>query len=260
MTGGPMATKTNDLSLGAAPCPTRKTLMAGSAIGIALAYGTTTVQALAQEAPVEVPAISVEAEAPGTGYKAIGMQSPKYSQPLVDIPQTITVIPQEVIEDRGATSLQEVLRTTPGISLGAGEGGLPLGDRAFIRGFDARTDTFVDGFRDFGSYFRDPFNLEQVEVTKGPGSAYAGRGSTGGTINLVTKTPRADAFYAGSASIDNELSTRFTVDLNQPLADSGLEGGAVRLNAVFHEGTVPGRDEVDYERWGIAPSLTLGLG
>ncbi len=255
-----MATKTNDLSLAAAPCPTRKTLMAGSAIGIALAYGTTAVQAQAQEAPVEVPAISVEAEAPGTGYKASGMQSPKYSQPLVDIPQTITVIPQEVIEDRGATSLQEVLRTTPGISLGAGEGGLPLGDRAFIRGFDARTDTFVDGFRDFGSYFRDPFNLEQVEVTKGPGSAYAGRGSTGGTINLVTKTPRADAFYAGSASIDNELSTRFTVDLNQPLADSGLEGGAVRLNAVFHEGTVPGRDEVDYERWGIAPSLTLGLG
>lgn len=255
-----MAIDTNDLSQATAPCITRKTLMAGTAIGLALACGTTAVYAQQQDTPVEVPAISVEADAPGTGYKPSGMQSPKYSQPLVDIPQTITVIPREVIEDRGATSLQEVLRTTPGISLGAGEGGLPLGDRAFIRGFDARTDTFVDGFRDFGSYFRDPFNLEQVEVTKGPGSAYAGRGSTGGTINLVTKAPRAAAFYAGSASIDNELSTRFTVDLNQPLVDSGLEGAAVRLNGVFHEGTVPGRDEVDYERWGIAPSLTLGLG
>lgn len=232
--------------------------MAGTAIGLALACAP--LQSTAAEMPTEVPAISVEADAPDTGYKPSGVQSPKYSRPLVDIPQTITVVPREVIDDRGANSLQEVLRTTPGISLGAGEGGVPLGDRAFIRGFDARTDTFVDGFRDFGGYSRDPFNLEQVEVAKGPGSVYAGRGSTGGTINLVTKTPRADAFYAGSASLDNELGTRFTTDLNQPLTEAGLEGGAIRLNGVFHQGTIPGRDEVDYERWGIAPSLTLGLG
>ena len=115
--------------------------------------------------------------------------SPKYTEPLRDMPQTITVIPASVIQEQNATTLRDVLRNVPGITIQAGEGGVPAGDNLTIRGFSARTDMFVDGVRDFGGYSRDPFNIEQVEVTKGPASSFAGRGSTGGSINLVSKAP-----------------------------------------------------------------------
>ena len=101
------------------------------------------------------------------------------------------------MEEQGATTLRDVLRNVAGITFQAGEGGVPAGDQLSIRGFSARTDIFVDGVRDFGGYSRDSFNLEQVEVAKGPASSLAGRGSTGGAINLVSKaphlTPIADA-------------------------------------------------------------------
>jgi catecholate siderophore receptor len=102
------------------------------------------------------------------------------------VPQTITVIPQTVIEEQGATTLRDVLRNVPGLTMTAGEGGTPAGDNLTLRGFSARNDLFVDGVRDMGPTSRDPFNIEQVEVVKGPGSAFSGRGSTGGTINLVS--------------------------------------------------------------------------
>ncbi|MCV4594307.1 TonB-dependent receptor plug domain-containing protein, partial [Escherichia coli] len=79
----------------------------------------------------------------------------------------------------------DVLANVPGITLTAGEGGAPAGDNLVIRGFSARNDIFIDGSRDLGAQSRDPFNLEQVEVVKGPSSTYTGRGSTGGTVNLV---------------------------------------------------------------------------
>ena len=137
---------------------------------------------------VHLPPATSETSPPPP-FKAETVQSPKFTEPLLDTPRTINVIPKAVIEQRGATSINEVLRQVPGISLGAAEGGLAAGDRTFIRGYEARGDTFVDGFRDFGQYFRDPFNIEQVEVLKGPGSTISGRGSTGGIINYVTKQP-----------------------------------------------------------------------
>ena len=97
--------------------------------------------------------------------------SPKFTEPLRNTPQTITVIPQALIEAQSATTLRDVLRNVPGITIQAGEGGTPAGDQMAIRGFSARTDIFIDGVRDFGGYSRDSFNLEQVEVTKGPASA-----------------------------------------------------------------------------------------
>ena len=146
-------------------------------------------------APASLSEVVVEASAEPT-YKPETVSSPKYTQPLRDIPQTITVIPQTVIQAKGATSLRDVLRNVPGISMQAGEGGGGLpGDNLSIRGFNSRTDLFVDGVRDYGSYSRDPYNIEQVEVAKGPASSTAGRGSTGGAINLVTKTPKAESFY-----------------------------------------------------------------
>lgn len=188
-------------------------------------------------------------------YKPVSVASPKFTQPLVNIPQSYSVITEEVIEEQGATSLRDVLRNVPGISIQAGEGGVPAGDNLTIRGFNARTDLFIDGVRDFGGYSRDPFNLEQVEVAKGPSSSNAGRGSTGGTVNLVSKTPRLTPFYDISASGGSNDLARTTLDVNQPLGPHS----AVRLNGLFHQSETPGRGPAEEERWGMAGSLALGL-
>jgi catecholate siderophore receptor len=189
---------------------------------------------------------------------APGATSPKFTQPLRDVPQTITVVPAAVIEAQGATTLRDVLRNVTGISIQAGEGGAPAGDNLSIRGFNARTDLFIDGVRDTGGYTRDPFNVEQVEVVKGPSSSYSGRGSTGGSINLATKRPSLSASRHASVGIGSSDYKRGTLDLNQPVA--GTDSVAFRLNAMWTDADTPGRDAVTSERWAVAPSLALGLG
>ncbi|HEX8129119.1 MAG TPA: TonB-dependent siderophore receptor [Pyrinomonadaceae bacterium] len=184
------------------------------------------------------------------------ISSPKYTEPLRDIPQTITVIPREVIEEQGATTLRDVLQNVPGLTMTAGEGGAPAGDNLTLRGFSARNDIFVDGVRDIGPQTRDPFNLEQVEVVKGPASAYTGRGSTGGTINLVSKSPALSRFFGGTFNGGTDRMKRGTADFNLPLTNRI----AFRLNLMAHDSKVAGREAVANERWGIAPSLTFGLG
>lgn len=188
------------------------------------------------------------------------LSSPKFTQPLVDTPQTITVIPRAVIEQQNATTLREVLRNTPGITFQAGEGGTTNGDQMTIRGFDARTDISVDGVRDAGTYTRDAFNLEQVEVAKGPSSANSGRGSTGASVNLVSKTPHLGSFRTGTLGVGNADYRRATLDLNEDLsAHSPIPGTAVRLNAMWQESGVPRRDIVENKQWAVAPSLAFGL-
>ncbi|MBV9494422.1 MAG: TonB-dependent siderophore receptor [Acidobacteria bacterium] len=184
------------------------------------------------------------------------MMSPKYTEPLRDVPQTINLIPKQVIEEQGATTLREVLSNVPGITIAAGEGGTPAGDNLTLRGFSARNDVFVDGVRDLGPMTRDPFNLEQVEVTKGPGSAFTGRGSTGGAINLVSKMPSTTPLHEANITVGTSETRRATVDINQPMGDDR----ALRINLMGHDAAVPGREVVTNERWGIAPSFSLGLG
>jgi catecholate siderophore receptor len=210
--------------------------------------------------PDEQPVLP-EVVVPGKqeSYKAEEAQSPKYTEPLRDVPQTITVVPQEVIEEQNATTLRDVLRNVSGISIQAGEGGVPAGDNLSIRGFNARTDIFIDGVRDFGGYSRDSFTFDQVEVLKGPASSYAGRGSTGGSINIVSKYPRANPFYDAAIGVGTDSYKRVTFDVNQPIG-IGIPGTALRVNGLWHDADVPGRDEVTNQRWGIAPSLSFGLG
>ena len=181
--------------------------------------------------------------------------TPKFTEPLRDIPQTINVIPQALMQEQGATTLRDVLRNVVGITFQAGEGGVPAGDQLTIRGVSARTDMFIDGVRDFGGYSRDAFNLEQVEVAKGPASSVAGRGSTGGTINQVSKAPRMGRTYDGSVGFGNGGHKRSSVDVNQPVG----ENAAFRINAMWTDAGVPGRDVVESERWGVAPSLSFGV-
>ena len=210
----------------------------------------------APEAATDLPEVVVSAETEKL-YKPERLQSPKYTEPLREIPQTITVIPKAVIEDRGAFSLRDVLRNTPGISMQAGEGGGGLpGDSLTIRGFGSRGDLYLDGVRDLGAYNRDPFNTEQVEVTKGPSSTTAGRGSTGGSINLSSKMANQERAASLSQSVGTDNLHRSTLDVNQPLS----EHTAVRVNGLYHAADTPGRDVASQERYGIAASLAFGLG
>lgn len=260
-----------------APLSLSQRLLAGSALGLAISCGGfSSVHAQEQPAVAADAEAGAEAEAAGAGeavslptisvpgdrgddYKAETVQSPKYTQPILDIPQTITVIPQEVMLERNATTLRDVLRTTPGISVVAGEGGGVQGDNFNIRGFSANTDMYIDGVRDIAQYARDPFNLEQVEVSKGPASAYGGRGTTGGSINQVTKAARLDPFVAGTLTGGTNMTRRVTADVNQPLTGLGLDGAAFRLNVLAHESDVAERDVTEEKRWGFAPSLGFGL-
>ncbi|WP_423739702.1 TonB-dependent receptor [Cupriavidus basilensis] len=223
--------------------------MAVAAAPVAAQSAGTTVAA------VELPAVTVSG-ANESGFKADTASSIKTPAALLDTPKSITIIPQEVIQSTGSTSLSDVLRTVPGISFGAGEGGNPVGDRPFIRGYDAQASTFLDGFRDIGSQSRELFNVESVEVTKGPAGAYDGRGSAGGSINIVSKAPKLTSFAEGSIGVGNADYKRATVDGNWKFADHA----AFRLNAMYHDAGVAGRDTTHQSRWGFAPSVAFGLG
>ena len=209
----------------------------------------------ATDAPVKLDAVTVA----DTQGKLLA--SPKFTEPLRDTPQTIVVVPKLVIEQQGATSLSDVLRNTPGITFAAGEGGnVASGDSFFMRGFDASGNIFIDGVRDTGAYSRDVFNLEQVEIAKGPAGADNGRGGTSGYINLASKTPHLETIRSGTLLVGTAGQRRATLDLSEPLAITGLKGAGVRVAAMWQQGGVSGRDEIENKSWGVAPSLALGPG
>ena len=134
---------------------------------------------------------------PNAPYMATRVQSSgKFPEPIVNTPKSITVLTKDVLADQNSTTLKSAVLNTAGVTLGTGEGGNAFGDRFFIRGFDARNDIFLDGMRDAGVSVRENFFTEQVEILRGPGSTFAGRGTTGGAINIVTKQPTTqNSFY-----------------------------------------------------------------
>jgi catecholate siderophore receptor len=204
--------------------------------------------------------ISVQATDSVTVQDAISTISlDRYPLPLLDTPQSITIISQAIIQEQGATTLRDTLRNAPGISLAAGEGG-SQGDNLTLRGFTARNDIFLDGMRDFGSYYRDPFNYREVEVLEGPSAVTFGRGSTGGVINQESKTPKEqEHFITGEGDLGTDITRRFTADMNQPLDKLG-HGAAVRLNVMVNDADVAERDVTTNRRFGVAPGLALGMG
>lgn len=188
--------------------------------------------------------------------KKVEIDSPKATARVVDTPRSVVVLPEEVIEQTGSASLAEALRTVPGITFGAAEGGNPIGDRPFIRGFDSQGSTFVDGVRDLAAQTREVFATDQVQIVRGSDSTLGGRGSAGGSINVVTKLPVAGNFVTASASYGTDDYKRVTLDANAQLG----EKIGVRLAAMWHDQDVAGRDAIYARRWGVAPSFTLGLG
>lgn len=231
-------------------------LLAGPAHGQAPAAST--------NAPAHLPDVVVR-ESAEPAFKVDAMSSPKFTQPLLDTPQTIVAVPKEVFTQQGAMTLSDVLRNTPGITFAAGEGGnVASGDSFFMRGFDASNNIFVDGVRNPGAITRDVFNLEQVEIAKGPAGADNGRGGSSGYVNLATKMPNLAEAYGGSFSYGSADVKRLTADFNQPvpLGDKGdwLHGSAVRFNGLWQAGGVPGREVIENNSWAVAPSFALGLG
>ena len=191
-----------------------------------------------------------------TGEQINKPASPKYTEALVDTPQTITVVDRQTMDQQNLLSLRDILGTLPGITFGAGEGGGGYGDAINLRGFSANADITVDGVRDSAQYSRtDNFNLESLELVNGANSVHSGAGSVGGSINLVSKAARLDHFTLLGAGAGTDSYGRLTVDSNQPLG----EGSALRLNAMAHRNDVAGRDHESFERRGFAPSLGLNL-
>lgn len=180
----------------------------------------------------------------------------QFTEPLTDVAQTVNVVPQFVMQEQAVTTMRDSLRNVPGISIAAGEGGAQ-GDNLTIRGFSARNDIFLDGIRDFGSYYRDSFNYDAVEVLQGPASVEFGRGSTGGVVNQEQKQPLLHEAIGGSLQLGTNLMRRVTADVNEPLTSLG-PGTAFRMNVVGTQSNVAERDITEIRRFGIAPSIAFG--
>jgi catecholate siderophore receptor len=233
-------------------------LLAGTALGLSLAGRVAFAQSTpAANQPTALPEAKIEGGAVNqdTDYRSDAPSLPKLTEPLRDTPQSITVIPRAVMDDQNVITLRDTLRMTSGISLAAGEAS-SQGDNLTIRGFTARNDFYLDGMKDFGSYYRDPFNYDRVEILKGPSSILFGRGSTGGVINQVEKTPLLDNFIAGTATLGSDNTRRFTGDVNQAVGPNA----ALRFNLMGTDSGVADRDVTENRRFGFAPSLALGLG
>jgi catecholate siderophore receptor len=173
----------------------------------------------------------------------------------LDTPQSLTVVTEKLMQEQGNTRLEDALKNVPGITLNSGEGAA-RGDTVNLRGFSAFNDFFLDGIRDAAVYTRDSFNLQSVEVVKGPSATLFGRGSTGGAINQVSKAPFLEAADVVTANLGTNSLYRVTGDVNQPIADTS----AVRMNVMGESSQVADRDYVRNRRWGFAPSASFGIG
>src|SRR5688572_2686052 len=230
--------------------------------GTGVAYRFTAADTITLDLQTLTTAVDVSTPAPGTA-----LSSAKYTETLREIPQTIEVIPQAILQEQGAVTLSDALRNVPGITLQAGEGGgasSTTGDMFNLRGFNASNSIFVDGVRDDGLMSRNLFNLEQVEIFLGPTGSDVGRGTASGYVNMQTKVPSLRPGYSGTFAYDNADQKRGTMDFNHGVrlgpVGSWLSRAAVRLNALWQQGGVVGRDIVKLKNRAVAPSLGIGLG
>ncbi len=237
--------------------------MAGVAAATALLPLTVLAQQQQQQPPAAasatLPTVTVQEQKidpnpnaeVGAPYKAKTSADTRYTRPLAEIPQTLSVVTGEAIRDSGQTDLKQILAIQPGITLGTGENGNAFGDRYIIRGQEARSDVFVDGLRDPGMTTRESFAVEQIEITKGPNSSFAGRGSAGGAINAITKQATTDySFTRLSAGVGTDKHLRLTGDANKVFS----ENFALRANGLVAREDVPGRSPSERKRNGLALS------
>ncbi|WP_143277005.1 TonB-dependent receptor [Bordetella genomosp. 12] len=203
-------------------------------------------------APVTVTGSDVE---PNVLRSTLGI--PRIEGPVQDIPQVVNVVPQEILQQQQATTLEQALRNVPGITVAIGEAnGGANGDQFRIRGAATKNDAYLDGLRDFGVYVRDTFNTEQVEVLKGPSSENFGMGTNGGAINSQSKLAHLQNQASVEGMFGNGPMNRQTLDINRQVGETT----GLRINAMRQNQDIVDRDGVQSDRWGAALSLGMGLG
>ena len=187
------------------------------------------------------------------GYLAVdSATATKTDTPLLDTPQSVHVVTREQIEDQAYRSVGDVLRYVPGVTIGQGEGNR---DQITLRGQNTTADFFLDGVRDDVQYYRNLYNIERVEVLKGPYALIFGRGGGGGIVNRVQKTPSADGLFVGAEGTVNSFGAwSAALDVNAPISASG----ALRVNG-FYEQLESHRDFVDGERYAVNPYVAFQL-
>jgi len=234
------------------------TMLTGATLGYPAPLLAQQNQATAPDSAVTLPSITAIGDNDANPFKPTTLSSPKFTQPIVDTTQTVIVVPQEVIRQQQATTLTDAMRNVAGAgTFYAGENGATsTGDTIYMRGFDTSNSIYVDGIRDTSAVTRDMFNIDSVEVVKGPSGSDFGRSAPAGSINLTTKLPTLENSFNASLSAGTADMARSTIDWNERLGDSS----AFRLNLMGNKSGVSGRDVVDNQRWGVAPSLAFGLG
>ncbi|MBS0520325.1 MAG: TonB-dependent receptor plug domain-containing protein, partial [Proteobacteria bacterium] len=199
--------------------------------------------------------VTVTAPRPSDDFAPPPVSLGRVGKNVQDIPQSITVITKALMESQGATSLSSAIKNVPGVTIGAAEGG-SIGNNFNLNGFSARTDLYLDGMRDPAQYYRDTFDLEQIEILMGPSSMLFGRGSTGGVINQVLKKPSLRKFTNLSQSVTTNGLVRSTADINLPVG----EESAVRVPFMFQVGKASTRNQTEVLDFGFAPSYKFGIG
>ena len=232
-------------------------LLATSALALLLIPG----QAAAKDAATEDAALAAAEDAAQTvsgvvvtgrrdGYQVDGTPTAtRTDTPLSEVPQSVTVVTEEVIDDQAMQGMADVLRYVPGATMGQGEGHR---DAPTIRGNANTADFFLDGVRDDVQYFRDLYNVERVEVLKGPNAMIFGRGGGGGVINRVSKRAHADRSAELRVEAGSWSHGRVTADVNLPLGENVFG----RINALYQD-SGSYRDHVEVERWGVNPTVTF---
>lgn len=233
---------------------TRKKIVSSA---IASSLSVIAMNAVAQEQVTTLETIHQDVQAEQKqSLKVDKSANTKYVAPLLDTPKSVSVISKQLIEDTQVTTLSDALRNVPGITLGAGEGGNPNGDRPFIRGYSSESSMYVDGVRSATSQNREMFAVEQVEVTKGSASALGGAGAAGGSVNMISKVAKKGDSLEGSVGAGTDNYQRITLDGNKDFGN----GIAARVAVMGHHNEKAGQaDGAEYARVGIAPSITFGL-
>lgn len=224
---------------------------------IASSISLMAMNAIAEDDVVQLDTIHQQAITETKSLKVDQSANSKFVAPLLDTPKSVSVISNQLIKDTQVTTLADALRTVPGITLGAGEGGNSTnGDRPIIRGYSAESSMYVDGVRNNASQSRDMFAVEQVEVTKGSSSTMGGSGNVGGSINMISKVAKKGDALEGSVAAGTDNYQRITLDGNKDFGN----GIAARVAVLGHHNEKAGQsDGAEYARVGIAPSISFGL-
>jgi catecholate siderophore receptor len=210
-------------------------------------------QTTAPPPPSPWPADNTQAARTGTVgiYTNSTSVATKTNTPLLDIPQSISVVNKNFIQDQGFQSLTDVTRYVPGVAVHQGEGNR---DELVIRGVDSSANFFVNGFRDDVQYFRDLYNAQNVEILRGPSALTFGRGAGGGLLNRTLKEADGARVYEATATTGSYWDRRVTLDAGQAINDNF----AARLNMMYEKSDTF-RDFGKLERWGINPTVTYKL-